>query len=80
MSKLDELIARLCPDGVEYKELKFISKMRRGTSLVKKNASYGEYPVISGGKEPAFYCDSYNRTGETITVALQIQCHDASNV
>lgn len=24
MSKLDELIAELCPDGVEYKELKDI--------------------------------------------------------
>lgn len=69
MSKLEELIARLCPDGVEYKELKLICVMKRGTSLVKKNASFGEYPVISGGKEPAFYCDTYNREGETITVA-----------
>lgn len=28
-----------------------------------------KYPVISGGREPAFYCNRYNREGETITVA-----------
>ena len=29
----------------------------------------GNIPVISGGKEPAYYCDKYNRDNETITVA-----------
>ena len=43
--------------------------MQRGTSLTKKNSNEGVYPVISGGREPAFYCDTYNREGETITVA-----------
>jgi type I restriction enzyme S subunit len=69
MSKLDELIAELCPDGVEYRKLKDVTEMQRGTSLTKKNATEGIYPVISGGTEPAFYCDSYNRENETITVA-----------
>ena len=35
MSKLEELIARLCPDGVEYKELKAFSKVLRGKRLTK---------------------------------------------
>ena len=69
MSKLDELISKLCPDGVEYKKLKDVSIMKRGTSLTKKNATQGVYPVISGGKEPAFFCDMFNRENETITVA-----------
>ena len=69
MSKLDELIKELCPDGVEYKELKDVSEMKRGTSLTKAKAVDGEYPVISGGREPAFYCNTFNRSGETITVA-----------
>ncbi|MDO4176677.1 MAG: restriction endonuclease subunit S [Bacillota bacterium] len=43
--------------------------MKRGTSLTKAKATEGVYPVISGGKEPAFYCDTFNRSGETITVA-----------
>ena len=69
MSKLNELIQELCPNGVEYKLLKEVAILQRGTSLVKNNAVFGEIPVISGGKEPAFYCATFNREGETITVA-----------
>lgn len=37
MSELQELIQKLCPDGVEYKKLgdKQVSIMQRGTSLTK---------------------------------------------
>ena len=69
MSKLDDLIIELCPNGVEYKTLKEVAEMKRGTSLTKANSREGEFPVISGGREPAFYCNQYNRDGETITVA-----------
>lgn len=71
MSKLKELIDKYCPNGVEYKPLgdKDVSIMQRGTSLTKKDSTEGIYPVISGGKTPAFYCDLSNRNGETITVA-----------
>lgn len=69
MSKIAQLIEKYCPDGVEYKAFGEISTMQRGTSLTKKNAVDGIYPVISGGREPAFYCDSFNRNDETITVA-----------
>ena len=69
MSKLDELIQELCPNGVEYDLLKNISEMQRGTSLTKKNATPGNIPVVSGGREPAFYCNTNNRDEETITVA-----------
>ena len=71
MSKLRELIDKYCPNGVEYKPLgdKDVSIMQRGTSLTKKDSTEGVYPVISGGKAPAFYCDLSNRNGETITVA-----------
>ena len=62
---------KLCPDGVEYRRLgdKDVSIMQRGTSLTKNNSKEGIYPVISGGRIPAFYCDKFNREGETITVA-----------
>lgn len=69
MSKLNELIKELCPDGVEYKKLNEISEMKRGTSVTKKDIIEGDIPVISGGREPAYYCDTFNRDGETITVA-----------
>ena len=69
MSRLEELIEKLCPNGVEVKKLREVSYMQRGTSLTKAKAVDGDIPVISGGKEPAFYCNSSNRDGETITVA-----------
>ena len=69
MSKIEQLITELCPNGVEYKAIGEITDMQRGTSLTKNKAIEGNYPVISGGKEPAFYCNQFNREGETITVA-----------
>ena len=69
MSRLDKLIEKLCPDGVEYRALKEIALMKRGTSITKKNVNEGSYPVVSGGREPAYYCAMFNRQGETITVA-----------
>ena len=65
----NELLNKYCPNGVSFKTLRDISQMQRGTSLTKKQANEGTVPVISGGKEPAFYCDTKNREGETITVA-----------
>lgn len=69
MSKLEGLLKELCPGGVEYKQLKVATSMQRGTSMTKAQSQEGPYPVISGGREPAFYCDRFNRDGETITVA-----------
>ncbi|MEG1739247.1 MAG: restriction endonuclease subunit S [Bacilli bacterium] len=69
MSKLNELIKELCPNGVEYKPLKLCTEMKRGTSVTKKDVTDGNIPVISGGREPAYMCDKYNRENETITVA-----------
>jgi len=69
MTKLEQLIKELCPDGVEYKKLNKVSEMKRGTSVTKKDITEGDIPVISGGREPAYYCDTFNRDGDTITVA-----------
>ena len=69
MSKLEELIQQYCPDGVEWKTLGEATLMKRGTSATKGVMQEGNIPVISGGRQPAFYCNQSNRTGETITVA-----------
>lgn len=47
MSKLDELIAQLCPDGVEYKELQEVLRIRNGGDY--KSFGEGEYPVYGSG-------------------------------
>lgn len=47
MNKLDELIAELCPDGVEYRELKDVLTIRNGKDY--KSLSEGKYPVYGSG-------------------------------
>ena len=69
MSKLDELIKDLCPNGVEYKELGEIAKSQRGKTITKELIKDGDIPVISGGQKPAYYHNESNRKGEVITVA-----------
>ena len=69
MSKLEELIQELCPDGVEYKKLKEIVEYQRGKSITKKAVIEGDIPVISGGQQPAYYHNESNREGKTITIA-----------
>ena len=69
MSKLEELIQQYCPDGVEWKTLGEATIMKRGTSATKGIMQEGNIPVISGGRQPAYYCNISNRTGEVITVA-----------
>ena len=69
MSKLEELIQELCPDGVEYKKLGEIVEYQRGKSITKKNVIEGDIPVISGGQQPAYYHNESNREGKTITIA-----------
>ena len=69
MGKIDDLIQQYCPDGVEYKALGNVCLMERGTSATKGTMQEGDIPVISGGRQPAYYCNQSNRDGETITVA-----------
>ena len=54
---------------VEWKPLGEVAELKRGTSITKKTSTEGKYPVISGGQQPAYYIDTFNREGETLTVA-----------
>lgn len=58
----------------EWKEeklgkLKNIINFKRGESITKFNVIFGDIPVIAGGKEPAYFHNIFNRTGETITIS-----------
>ena len=55
MSKINDLIKEMCPNGVEYELLKDVSEMKRGQSITTKNLNVGKIPVIAGGQEPFFY-------------------------
>ncbi len=70
MSRLEELIQELCPDGVEYKNLSDICIISKGTQFNKSNMNdEGTYPVINGGINPSGYIEQYNCDENTITIS-----------
>ena len=50
MSKLDKLIQELCPDGVEYKQLREIATVSRGGNFQKKDFVEAGIPCIHYGQ------------------------------
>jgi len=55
MSRLDELIAELCPDGVEYKKIKEVYTRIKGTPITASKMKEiedpdGEIRIFAGGK------------------------------
>ena len=73
MSKLDELIQELCPDGVEYKKLGDLIKIEKGKQLNKTHLfdKYEEnlHPVINGGISPSGFWNEYNYSENLITIS-----------
>ena len=53
MSKLEEMIERFCPDGVEYRTINEICTITRGRVMSKEyiRENIGEYPVYSSQTE-----------------------------
>ena len=51
MSKLDELIAELCPDGVEYLPLVELADIGTGSSNTNEEVENGKYPFFVRSQE-----------------------------
>ena len=58
MSKLQNLIDELCPEGVEYKKLGEVFELRNGYTPSKNNASFWE-----GGTIPWFRMEDIRLQG-----------------
>ena len=72
MSKLDELIKELCPNGVEYKELGEIAKVTIGEFVHKdKQSENAEYPVFNGGISNTGYYNDYNEEKDKIIMSAR---------
>lgn len=69
MSRVEELITQLCPEGVKYAPLNTVSELKRGTSITKRRTTGGNIPVVAGGRAPAYFHGESNREGETIVIA-----------
>lgn len=61
MTKLEQLIKELCPNGVEYKKLSDIATVARGVRVVRDQlAETGEIPVYQNSIKPLGYHDKSN--------------------
>ena len=57
------------PQGWVEEELGLHSIIKRGSTITKKNVIDGNFPVVAGGKEAAYYHNEYNREPPVITVS-----------
>lgn len=72
MSKLQELIDRLCPNGVEFKTLgEVLVSLPKGTLKTTDLLEEGSYPVINSGKELYGNYDKFNNIGPALTIAAR---------
>lgn len=69
MSKINDLIKELCPDGVKFVCLDEVASLRRGSAITKKNITPGDVPVVAGGQRPAYFHSESNRSADTVVVA-----------
>ncbi|HEM6253563.1 TPA: restriction endonuclease subunit S [Streptococcus suis] len=70
MTKIEEMIAELCPNGVEWKELGEVCVVNKGKQLNKTFlVDDGQYPAYNGGKTYSGRTDSYNVTENTIIIS-----------
>lgn len=61
MSKLQELIKKLCPDGVEFRKLGEVCEIKRGVRVVKNDLiNDGKYPVFQNSLIPLGYYEKNN--------------------
>lgn len=72
MSRIDDLIAQHCQNGVEYTELKKLATITIGEFVHKnKQNPEGQYPVYNGGTSPTGLYDEFNNSGEKIIVSAR---------
>ncbi|WQZ76736.1 restriction endonuclease subunit S [Helicobacter pylori] len=69
MHKIEQLLYTLAPKGVGFRKLGEVCDFQKGKSITKKAVTFGKVPVISGGRQPAYYHNEANRSGETIAIS-----------
>ena len=70
MNKLEKLIQKYCPNGVEYRKLGEIIDIHTGTQFNKiEMQDTGKYPCMNGGICASGYSDKWNELENTITIS-----------
>ena len=72
MSKIDQLIQDLCPDGVKFLHLAEVATVTIGEFVHKnKQNPNGLYPVYNGGRIETGFYDHYNNSGNKIVISAR---------
>ena len=66
MSRLEELIAELCPDGVEYKAINDVFTIRNGYTPSKNNPEYWNNATI-----PWYRMEDIRQNGRILSDSIQ---------
>ena len=70
MSKIDDLIAKCCPNGIEYCKLEKLATIDTGKQLNKELLfDSGKYPVMNGGIYPSGRYDEYNSEKNNVAIS-----------
>lgn len=70
MSRIDELVSELCPDGVEYKTLAEMCKSgKKGMLKQEELEADGKYPVVNGGTSLYGRYHDWNNPREGVTLS-----------
>ena len=78
MSKLEDLLVNLCPNGVEYKKLRDIATISRGGSFQKKDYVESGFPCIHYGQIYTLYGLFVEKTANYIPEELSVKQRKAS--
>ena len=57
------------PRGWAWARVKYVTAIKRGEYVTRKQIREGKIPVILGGQEPAYYCDRSNHDGPCVVVS-----------
>ncbi len=70
MSKIDDMIAKYCPDGVEFRELQEVFITRNGYTPSTTNKAYW-----ANGTIPWFRMEDIRENGQILSSSMQLICN-----
>ena len=71
MKKFGDLLAELCPNGVEYEALENVSEIKRGIRVVKSQLNQNErYPVYQNSLTPLGFFEKTNASANTTFIIV----------
>lgn len=70
MSRIEDLIAKYCPNGVKYEPVNMVfHSLPKGTLKQNQLESDGQYPVINSGRDFYGFYSQFNNDCEAIVIA-----------